>query len=70
MEEIIKTGHPVKRHALLAPRAFIALWLVIAAMISPLSFAGTLRVGTAAVDITPPEKMPFQVPQRSPHPAP
>ncbi|MBE7536948.1 MAG: hypothetical protein HS122_00875 [Opitutaceae bacterium] len=71
MEEIIKTGHPVKRsHALLAPRAFIALWLVIAAMISPLSFAGTLRVGTAAVDITPPEKMPFQVPQRPPHPAP
>lgn len=32
--------------------------------------AESLRVGAAAVDITPPLKMPFQVPQRPPHPAP
>jgi hypothetical protein len=32
--------------------------------------AQSLRIGTAAVDITPPLKMPFQVPQRPPNPAP
>ena len=33
-------------------------------------FADGLRIGAAAVDITPPLKMPFQVPQRPPNPAP
>src|SRR5690606_31399153 len=33
-------------------------------------WADGLRVGTAAVDITPPLDMPFQVPQIPPNPAP
>ncbi|MBP7141827.1 MAG: hypothetical protein KBA71_07955 [Opitutaceae bacterium] len=48
----------------------VVLGLVIGLGIPPLLRAEPLRVGTAAVDITPPLKMPFQVPQRPPHPAP
>ncbi|MBP8256233.1 MAG: hypothetical protein KAX37_02830 [Opitutaceae bacterium] len=47
-------------------RAVLALGLG-----TPVSMqADSLRIGTAAVDITPPVRMPFQVPQRPPHPAP
>lgn len=41
--------------------------LAIAAL-NPLSLAQSLRIGQAAVDITPPVGMPFQVPQRPPFP--
>lgn len=39
-------------------------------LFSAAAVAQSLRIGTAAVDITPPLKMPFQVPQRPPNPAP
>lgn len=46
-------------------------WAVgLALLFSGSAFADELRIGTAAVDITPPLKMPFQVPQRPPNPAP
>ncbi|MDO8543236.1 MAG: hypothetical protein Q7S40_22600 [Opitutaceae bacterium] len=48
-------------------RVHLRLALVLVAIIST-SIAQTLRVGQAAVDITPPAGMPFQVPQRPPFP--
>ena len=50
------------------PPRFLSTASLLLAFFSPLLAQPTLRVGTAAVDITPPPGMPFQVPQVPPFP--